>query len=278
MIQEKLIKFATRIPVFMYLTDFREYSLKDVISKLEPRLFKKVTGLNVRDFELLVSLNVFNEALMNDAVYKFRRYEDASLSYTGINKHAGEKVGLYNTAITEEEYKILGGQLLESMKAAAINPSDIADAAYFSSSEDNADNDNDENEAAANNADYSVNNYNVIPVSKNNNSNAHTADTAQNTAPQNVLQNKTFVATAPTFNTNPYNIYVPPKPTVLRLVPKKDMDLSDIIPGTTVIHKGLGKGTVLKIENNRIWISFDGFEKKFPFPATFYQGFLHKNE
>lgn len=28
-IQTKLIKFATRIPVFMYLTDFREYSLKD---------------------------------------------------------------------------------------------------------------------------------------------------------------------------------------------------------------------------------------------------------
>ena len=44
-IQEKLIKFATRIPVFMYLTDFREYTLKDVITKLEPALFKKVTGL-----------------------------------------------------------------------------------------------------------------------------------------------------------------------------------------------------------------------------------------
>ena len=28
-IQEKLIKFATRIPVFMYLTDYRERSLKD---------------------------------------------------------------------------------------------------------------------------------------------------------------------------------------------------------------------------------------------------------
>jgi 5-methylcytosine-specific restriction enzyme A len=41
----------------------------------------------VKDFELLVSLGVFNSALMNDAVYKFKRYEDASLSYTGINKH-----------------------------------------------------------------------------------------------------------------------------------------------------------------------------------------------
>ncbi|WP_326547815.1 DEAD/DEAH box helicase family protein [Mycolicibacterium sp. ND9-15] len=33
-IQEKLIKFATRIPAFMYLTDFRENTLKDVITKL----------------------------------------------------------------------------------------------------------------------------------------------------------------------------------------------------------------------------------------------------
>ena len=86
MIQEKLIKFATRVPVFMYLTDYREYSLQDVITQLEPELFKKVTGLDVKDFELLVSLNVFNEALINDAVYKFKRYEAASLIYTGIDK------------------------------------------------------------------------------------------------------------------------------------------------------------------------------------------------
>jgi hypothetical protein len=80
-IQEKLIKFATRIPVFMYLTDYREHSLKDVITQLEPGLFKKVTGLEVSDFELLVSLGVFNSSMMNDAVYKFKRYEDASLEY-----------------------------------------------------------------------------------------------------------------------------------------------------------------------------------------------------
>ncbi|MDR0571334.1 MAG: hypothetical protein LBG48_00615 [Rickettsiales bacterium] len=55
-IQEKLIKFATRIPVFMYLSDYREYSLKDVITQLEPSIFKKVTGLNVKDFELILSL------------------------------------------------------------------------------------------------------------------------------------------------------------------------------------------------------------------------------
>jgi hypothetical protein len=104
-IQEKLIKFATRVPIFMYLTDYRERCLKDVITQLEPGLFKKVTGLTVKDFELLVSLGVFNSNLMNDAVYKFKRYEDASLSYTGIDKHEGEDIGLYDTVLTAKEYQ-----------------------------------------------------------------------------------------------------------------------------------------------------------------------------
>jgi hypothetical protein len=98
-VQEKLIKFATRIPIFMYLTDYREETLKDVITKLEPALFKKVTGLIIPDFELLVSIGVFNSSLMNDAVYKFKRYEDSSLNYTGINKHEGERIGLYDTVL-----------------------------------------------------------------------------------------------------------------------------------------------------------------------------------
>jgi hypothetical protein len=104
-IQEKLIKFATRVPIFMYLTDYRERCLKDVITQLEPGLFKKVTGLAVKDFELLMSLGVFNSALMNDAVFKFKRYEDASLSYTGINKHEGEDIGLYDTVLSRKDYQ-----------------------------------------------------------------------------------------------------------------------------------------------------------------------------
>jgi len=102
-IQDKLIKFATRIPAFMYLTDFRENTLKDVITKLEPELFKAVTGLSVDDFHLLVSLNVFNSAHMNQAVFAFRRYEDASLSYTGIDSHEGlSHLGLYDTVVVRE--------------------------------------------------------------------------------------------------------------------------------------------------------------------------------
>ena len=104
LVQDKLIKFATRIPAFMYLTDFRENTLKDVITQLEPELFRTVTGLTVTDFDLLVSLNVFNGAHMNDAVFNFRRYEDASLAYTGIESHEGLRhYGLYDTVVAIED-------------------------------------------------------------------------------------------------------------------------------------------------------------------------------
>jgi hypothetical protein len=103
LIQEKLIKFATRIPAFMYLTDFRENTLQDVITKLEPDLFLTVTGLTVKDFHLLVQLKVFNTEQMNQAVFAFRRYEDASLRYTGIESHPGlTHYGLYDTVVAKE--------------------------------------------------------------------------------------------------------------------------------------------------------------------------------
>ena len=100
LVQEKLIKFATRIPAFMYLTDFRENTLQDLISKLEPDLFQAVTGLSVNDFHLLVRLKVFNTEQMNQAVFAFRRYEEASLRYTGIDSHEGlTHYGLYDTVV-----------------------------------------------------------------------------------------------------------------------------------------------------------------------------------
>jgi hypothetical protein len=102
-VQEKLIKFATRIPPFMYLTDFRENTLQDVITRLEPDLFRTVTGLTVEDFYLLVKLRVFNTEQMNQAVFAFRRYEDASLRYTGIESHEGlTHYGLYDTVVARE--------------------------------------------------------------------------------------------------------------------------------------------------------------------------------
>ncbi|MFA6234740.1 MAG: GIY-YIG nuclease family protein [Bacteroidota bacterium] len=103
LVQEKLIKFATRIPAFMYLTDFRENTLQDVITQLEPELFLAVTGLTVQDFHLLVRLRVFNTEQMNQAVFAFRRYEDASLRYTGIESHEGlSHYGLYDTVVARD--------------------------------------------------------------------------------------------------------------------------------------------------------------------------------
>ena len=105
-IHEKLQKFATRIPVFMYLTDYREISLKDVIRKVEPLLFKQVTSLTIEDFDLLISLGLFNSTEMNSAVESFKRYEDASLHYKGFTKHDRENlgIGLWDTVLTSEEF------------------------------------------------------------------------------------------------------------------------------------------------------------------------------
>ena len=102
-----MLKFAARIPVFMYLTDYREQTLQDVITQLEPELFQKVTGLTIPDFELLVSIGIFNEQIMNSAVFAFRRYEEASLSYTGLTKHQELQIGGFNTKIERTEWENL---------------------------------------------------------------------------------------------------------------------------------------------------------------------------
>jgi hypothetical protein len=115
LVQEKLIKLATRISAFMYLTDFRENTLKDVITKLGPELFLTVTGLTVQDFYLLVQLKLFNTEQMNAAVFAFRRYEVASLRYTGIESHVGiTHYGLYDTVVAKEQVPLSKGSLDEA--------------------------------------------------------------------------------------------------------------------------------------------------------------------
>lgn len=133
-IQEKLIKFATRIPVFMYLTDYRERCLKDVITQLEPGLFKKVTGLSVEDFNMLCSLGVFNAPLMNDAIFKFKRYEDASLTYTGINRHTDDEVGGWDTTIRKAQYEKLFYNQQSSMLSEDYNSFSKDEASIIDSS------------------------------------------------------------------------------------------------------------------------------------------------
>jgi hypothetical protein len=104
-IKEKFLRFGVRIPVFMYLSDFREKSLQDVISEIEPGLFNKVVGISKKEFHLLLSLGAFNSILMNQTVGLFKIYEDFSLGYMGINKNEGNNVGLWDTVISAKEFK-----------------------------------------------------------------------------------------------------------------------------------------------------------------------------
>lgn len=114
-VQENLLKLAARIPAFMYLTDYREQTIKDVITQIEPELFRKVTGLTVKDFDVLCSIGLFDSEKMNQGIFGFRKYENASLSYTGVDKHEGEAVGGWDTVLRREEYEALYGKQQASL-------------------------------------------------------------------------------------------------------------------------------------------------------------------
>lgn len=100
-IREKLQKFLAKIPVFMYVTHFREEALKHVIESLDSALFERVTGLTVDDFKLLNALGLFNAQHMNAAIYQFKAFETASLHYAdgGALAHGAERLGLWDTTI-----------------------------------------------------------------------------------------------------------------------------------------------------------------------------------
>lgn len=240
-IQEKLIKFATRIPVFMYLTDYREQCLKDVITQLEPGLFKKVTGLEVRDFELLVSLGVFRDSVMNDAVYKFRLYEDASLSYTGIEKHEyDESVGLFDTALSKTDFEQM--RLQDSLLNSDGTSRDRDSTMVIEATEE---------DAQTQEVKKSVMTIHL--------------GAAEVTPRRKPVTGKTFeVAAEPETDDK--------KP----LVTQEQLDA--IEPGDTVLHKAFGYGEVLRIDTERIVVNFHEGKKKpnrtFRFPTTFYQGLL----
>jgi hypothetical protein len=233
-IQEKLIKFATRIPIFMYLTDYREQTLLDVIRQLEPGLFKKVTGLSTKEFELLVSLGVFNSSLMSDAIYKFRRYEDSSLSYTGINKHEGEDIGGWDTVLKHNEFETLYSSQQDSMNAPERAKDDIPTANPFAF----------------------IGNY----------------DDEEKKNEQTVTQKVKDLPKAPTsINTSKQVMKVEEKKPDIVMA---KIDCSGVKPGSMLIHKAYGEGKVIRIDGGIMILSFNGAEKKFQFPGAIQQGFL----
>ena len=240
-IQEKLIKFATRIPVFMYLTDYRERCLKDVITQLEPGLFKKVTGLSVEDFNMLCSLGVFNAPLMNDAIFKFKRYEDASLTYTGLNKHANDEVGGWDTTIRKTEYEKLFYNQQASM-------SDIDSAVYSKVVEPVVP--RSEAQKQANREEFArVREYNTQSIATPRAAEpAASMQTAKSTASQVEQNNEAEAA--------------------LRA------KLAALDVNSRVLHPRFGAGVVVGKTDKFIHVKFTLGEKKFVFPDAFLMGFL----
>lgn len=237
-IQEKLIKFATRIPIFMYLTDYRERTLKDVITQLEPGLFKKVTGLDVPDFEMLCTLGVFNASLMNDAIFKFKRYEDSSLSYTGIDKHAGMDIGGWDTVLKKAEYDQLFYNQQATMQASVVEqPEDVDD---------------------------------VVPIKKPDP--APKPKTTYITGQYGVKPTASMVAEKPAS----YGAPKPTAPAQPSKKEEPKLNLSGVVKGATVIHKSFGAGTVTSLDKAKkhIRVKFNVGEKTFIFPDAFKNGFL----
>ena len=260
-IRDKLIKFAARIPIFMFLTDYREETLQDVITEIEPNLFRKVTGLEVQDFDLLCSLNVFNASAMNDAVYKFWRYEESSLNYTGINKHAGEKVGLYSTVLTREEYEAMksvgtreeydhfADELAASMIAAIPADDDVPDKPFEVEPDDEDD-------------------FVPEPV-------VERPKKAQRGSVVERYQDVTIIT--------PRRAEPTPAPAPTPAAPPAapvEIELPDVHVGTVVKHRFFGKGTVTEIneETNRLFVRFGDQIKPFQLSMVFAKGMLEIEE
>ena len=61
--------------------------MKDVITKQEPKVFERVTGLTVKIFEKMCELGVFHNVNMDHSIFSFRKFEDSSLNYVGGTKY-----------------------------------------------------------------------------------------------------------------------------------------------------------------------------------------------
>jgi hypothetical protein len=245
-IQEKLIKFATRIPIFMYLTDYREHSLQDVITQLEPGLFNKVTGLDVKDFELLVSLNVFNSSIMNDAITKFKRYEDSSLSYTGIDKHAGEDIGGWDIVIKRSEYEALFYNQQFTMEPSADYVPELPDEGF------SVDLDEDQEEAEE-------------PV---------VTKSAKPAAYPKHARKNPGATSLPELITASFGIKPPFAPQPVRIEEKPKVDTFNITVGSIVRHNSFGAGSVIELDKGEITVAFEQGQKSFVYPDAFENGFL----
>ena len=84
-VEERLLFLSSRINAFMYLSEIVEKNLTDVLDTDEEELFRTVMELAPSDMDALVVAGLFNEQAMRFAIHQFRRADEASFSYTGLN-------------------------------------------------------------------------------------------------------------------------------------------------------------------------------------------------
>lgn len=182
-----------------------------------------------------------------------KRYVDAGLSYTGIDRHAEESIGLYSTVLTRQDYDMMAGQLVHSEEAPIPSLDDVPDTPYFDM-DPSSDKDDEEIPEP-----YPQPQFN--------------RHTGRGPIVSITIRQKPVPPSHSTY----HPAFAPPlsaTPERSKAVPQ--MDVSDIVVGSVVVHKAFGTGVVQSIEKGLIVVAFDSLEKKFQFPGAFQQGFLGK--
>jgi len=173
---------------------------------------------------------------MNDAVWNFRRYEDTSLSYTGLDKHEGEGVGGFDTVLTRKEYEDLYGAqqatLLQGVtKAEAIEGDSKPVRQAFTR----------------------VSSAKAKKVKGGLKSNrAQGASQHDSLPPLSPLKSRQ-ISTRPD---------------------QRRTDLSKVAKGSVVEHKMFGTGVVLDLDSGTVIVAFADIEKRFGYPYAFNEGIL----
>ena len=184
------------------------------------------------------TVGVFNAPLMNDAIFKFKRYEDASLVYAGVDRHQDDEVGGWDTTIRKEEYERLFYNQQSSMKAATNNNTAVSETTPSTLESPKASYGKESKPA-------STKQTTPKPVTTSVSTSAHIKPIVKTPAP---------AAKSPA-----EEIY------------------DNVGEGTVVNHKKFGIGQVTKIDRKAqyVFVAFnDGGEKKFLFPGAFTAGFL----
>jgi hypothetical protein len=184
---------------------------------------------------------------MNDAIFKFKRYEDSSLSYTGIDRHEGEDIGGWDTVIKRKEYEALFYNQQSTMAASGASEDDIPEKSYVIEYENY--------KVAEERTDYKK--------SAESQKRREIHDYKSPTEPSK-----------PEFVTATFGIKSPIVPPVINNEDKPTVDVSGVVVGATVHHNKFGNGEVVELDSKHITVAFSEGEKRFLFPYVFEQGFL----